>query len=354
MTGGEIRSLAQSFIPSGKDRAGWAADIHSALDANGISAGRSNVCAVMAVIAQESTFTANPEVKGLGPMAEKQIKAKLASLPVLPGAAAQGVEVFLALKPTPEKSYLKMIRAAKTERDLDLVYRNLVFFLFRQFASTRLLNTPSIAHRIDAENPVATLGSMQVSAAFAIEEVEMRKRHRLGLSAIWKLRDELYTRKGGVSYGTRMLLGYRAAYPSRIFVFADYNAGRYASRNAAFQHMAAALSGEALALDGDLLLYKGGEPKPEASATEKALVSLNLLDKDVIRADLLKEKDYEFRNSETYQRIAEAYARKTGKKPPYAMLPQISLKSPKIRHHMTTEIFARAVMGRYEKCMKAR
>lgn len=353
MTGAEIRSLARSFIPKGKDRAGWAADIYAALDANGITASRSNVCAVMAVVAQESTFTANPEVKGLGPMAEKQIKARLASLPMLPGAAVQGVEVFLALKPTPEKSYLKMIRAAKTERDLDLVYRNLVFFLFRQFASTRLLNTPSIAHRIDAENPVATLGSMQVSAAFAIEEVETEKRHRLGLSAIWKLRDELYTRKGGVSYGTRMLLGYRAGYPSRIFVFADYNAGRYASRNAAFQHMVAELSGEKLALDGDLLLYKGGEPRPEASASEKALVSLDLLDKDRVRDDLLKEKDYDFRDTETYSRVARAYAAKTGKKPPYAMLPQIRLKSPKIRSNMTTEIFARAVMRRYETCMKA-
>ena len=33
------------------------------------------------------------------------------------------------------------------------------------------------------------------------------------------------------------------------------------------------------------------------------------------------------------------------------MLPQIDLKSPKIRHHMTTELFARAVMRRYDKCM---
>ena len=36
MTGGEIRALAQAVIPGGKDRAGWAADIHAALDANGI------------------------------------------------------------------------------------------------------------------------------------------------------------------------------------------------------------------------------------------------------------------------------------------------------------------------------
>lgn len=351
MTRAEVRALASRIVPAGKDAAGWAADIRDALVGNDIQPSRSNVCSVMAVIGQESTFTANPEVAGLGRMAEQQIKAKLAALPVLPGAAAVGVEVFLATRPTPEKSYLAMIRAAKTERDLDLVYRNLTFFLFREYASTRLLNAGAVAHRIDAANPVSTLGSMQVSAAFTISEVETAKDRRLGLGAIWKLRDELYTRKGGVSYGTRMLLGYRAAYPSRLYVFADYNAGRYASRNAAFQHMVATLSKRDLALDGDLMLYDGSKPRPEASATEKALRSLTLADKESLRADLLREKDFAFRDTDTYRRVSAAYTARTGRKAPYAMLPQIRLESPKIRSHMTTEIFARAVMRRYDRCM---
>lgn len=354
MTRAEVRALASRIVPAGKDAPGWAADIRDALVSNGIKPSRSNVCSVMAVIGQESTFTANPEVAGLGRMAEQQIKARLAALPVLPGAAAVGVEIFLATRPTPQKSYLAMIRAAKTERDLDLVYRNLTFFLFREYASTRLLNAGTVARRIDAANPVSTLGSMQVSAAFAISEVERAKNRRLGLGAIWKLRDELYTRKGGVAYGTRMLLGYRAEYPSRIFVFADYNAGRYASRNAAFQHMVATLSKRDLALDGDLMLYEAGKPRPEASATEKALRSLQLTDKESLRADLLREKDFAFRETETYRRVAKDYASATGKPAPYAMLPQISLKSPKIQHRMTTEIFARAVMRRHDRCMAVR
>ena len=110
-------------------------------------------------------------------------------------------------------------------------------------------------------NPVSTLGSMQVSISYVIAEVEKAKSSKLGLAEIWKLRDELYTRAGGVNYGTRMLLGYHAGYGSRLHVFADYNAGRYASRNAAFQHMVAKLSGADLALDGDLLIYEGGIPK---------------------------------------------------------------------------------------------
>ena len=351
MTGIDVRALARQVVPPGKDAPGWAADIASALAVNAIRPSRSNVCSVMAVIGQESTFTANPEVAGLGRMAEQQIKAKLAALPVLPGAAAAGVEIFLAMKPTPDKSYLAMIRAARTERDLDLVYRNLTFYLFREYASTRLLNAGAVAHRIDAANPVATLGSMQVSAAFTIAEVEKAKDRRLGLGAIWKLRDELYMRKGGVAYGTRMLLGYRADYPSRLFVFADYNAGRYASRNAAFQHMVAELSDVGLALDGDLMLYEGGKTKPEASATETSLRNLKLLDDESLRADLLREKEFAFRDTETYKRVSDAFTAKTCKPPPYAMLPQITLKSPKIQPRMTTALFARAVMARYERCM---
>lgn len=351
MTRAEVRDLARSIVPAGRDAAGWAADVRSGLVANAIRPTRSNVCSVMAVIGQESTFTANPEVEGLGRMAEELIKAKLASLPVLPGAAAAGVQVFLATKPSPERSYRAMIRAAKTERDLDLVYRNLSFFLFREYAMTSLLNAGAVARRIDAANPVSTLGSMQVSAAFAIAVVERAKNRRLGLGAIWKLRDELYTRKGGVSYGTRMLLGYRANYPSRLYVFADYNAGRYASRNTAFQHMVATLSKRDLALDGDLMLYEGGKPRPEASATEKALRSLKLTAKESLRADLLREKDFAFRGTETYRRVRAAYTARTGRKAPYAMVPQIRLESPKIRSHMITEIFARAVMRRYDRCM---
>ncbi|WP_421694652.1 DUF1615 family protein [Aestuariivirga sp.] len=355
MTKAEVQSLARAIVPADKDAAGWGADIASALDANGIRRSRSNLCSVMAVIGQESTFTANPEVKGLGQIAERQIKAKLSAFPVLPRtAAAQGINWFLATRPSPQKSYLTMIRAARTERDLDLVYRNMVFFLFREYATSRILNTATVAHRIDAANPVSTLGSMQVSAAFVIAEVERAKNRRLGASAIWKLRDELYTRRGGIEYGTRMLLGYRAEYPSRLYVFADYNAGRYASRNAAFQHMVATLSGKALALDGDLLIYDGGTPKTAAGATEQALQRLKLFSTKALRADLLHEKDFGFRDTATYAAVAEAFTAKTGKPAPYAMLPRIDLKSPKIRHHMTTAMFATSVMRRYDRCMGAR
>ena len=128
-------ALAARIIQPDRDPRGWGQDVFRALERNGIRTTRSNLCSVMATIEQESTYTANPEVKGLGQLAEKEIAAKLAALP-LPTAAVHGVNWFLANKPTREKSYLKLIRAAKTERDLDLVFRNMAFFLFREYAST--------------------------------------------------------------------------------------------------------------------------------------------------------------------------------------------------------------------------
>jgi hypothetical protein len=351
----QTQKLAGRLIAASKDPAGWGKDVWEALEHNDISPSRSNVCAVLAVIEQESTYTANPRVRGLGEMAEGEIKAKLGRIPVLSGLAAQSVEWFLDNRPTPEKSYLKLIRAAKTERDLDLVYRNMAFYLFREYATTGLLNSSSVARRVDAINPISTIGSMQVSVSFAIDEVEKAKGERLQMNAIWKLRDELYARSGGVNYGTRMLLGYYAGYASRIYVFADFNAGRYASRNAAFQKMVAELSGKNLALDGDLLIYKGGEPAAKESGTESAVRHLPLgLDKREIRRDLLKGKELEFRDTETYKRVAARFTKESGKAPLYAVLPQIRLESPKLSHTMTTEKFARAVMARYEKCMKLR
>jgi hypothetical protein len=351
----DAQRLAHRIVARKKDPDGWGRDIWHALEMNGIAQKKSNVCAVMAVIEQESTFTANPEVRGLGKMAEGEIMAKLESVPVLPGAASHGVKWFLENRPTPDKSYLSLIRAARTERDLDLVFRNIAYYLFKEYASTRLLNTAAIARRVDRINPVSTIGSMQVSVAYAVGETERREDRSLPLERIWQLRDHLYSRAGGIDFGTRILLGYYAGYDTRLHVFADFNAGRYASRNAAFQHMVSALGGTKLALDGDLLLYESGIPSAKESGTEKAVRALKtgLSDKD-IRGDLLNEKQYKFRETETYRRVSALYRKKTGKAAPYAMIPQIRLESPKLSKTMTTERFARAVMARYERCLKIR
>jgi hypothetical protein len=83
------------------------------------------------------------------------------------------------------------------------------------------------------------------------------------------IRNEVFTRRGGLYFGALHLLGYTTPYTQKVHRFADSNAGWYASRNAAFQKAVALASGSTLALDGDLL--DPSAPQDEPGQTERAL-----------------------------------------------------------------------------------
>lgn len=352
MTIDGIASTVRRMAPAGRDAEGWGEDVWDGLVRNVIPPRPENVCAVLAVIAQESSFDADPAVPGLGLMAERRMVEMVEDSTGLKHAMAQGLGWFVRNRPTPETSYAARLRKAKTEHDVDRVFRKIVFDFFQTYLTTAMPNSQLVARRVDAANPVRTIGSMQVAVAYAVAVRENESGKALSLQEIWMLRDELYTRPGGIAFGTRLLLGYYAGYKSRIYVFADYNAGRYASRNAAFQTMVAKLSHVQLALDGDLLIYEQGEVAETVSSTEKAVRALDLgLSDDELRTDLLLEKTYGLRDTRTYRLVAKRYAHATGKPAPYAVLPQITLHSPKLKHGMTTERFARSVMRRYEDCL---
>lgn len=336
-----------------KDPQGWAADLLDVLKLHDLPASKENICAAIAIIDQESSFIADPAVAGLGKISEKALRAKMDKVPVLGRIALH----FLEIKPSPSDNYLARIRAARTERDLDLVYRAMVADAAKQSGLGLVINSGLLNKQIDGRNEIDTIGSMQVSVDFALEVAKRRRWLPMSLDDVYALRDELYTRHGGMYYGVLLLLGYETGYNRKLYRFADFNAGRYSSRNAAFQNQIVELSGSALAADGDLLLYdKSGKVSGGVSNTEKALravlknSSFELTDED-IRNDLRREKDNDFVQTLAYSALRATYGQVTKKRPVFAMVPNIALSSPKFRSKMTTRIFAESVDRRYQSCM---
>jgi hypothetical protein len=138
-----------------------------------------------------------------------------------------------------------------------------------------------------------------------------------------------------------------------LYRFADFNAGQYASRNAAFQ-TPSSVSGVPLALDGDLLRYDHGDPASEPGSTELAVRALarrlDLTDAD-IRRDLELGKGPAFARSRVYARVFALADRLTGAPVPRAVVPQIPLRSPKITRNLTSEWFASRVERRHRTCL---
>jgi hypothetical protein len=246
--------------------------------------------------------------------------------------------VNLALKKrSPDgRSYDDRLSAVKTERELSLMYE-----LF--------IDEVPLGQRLFANwNPVRTGGPMQVSIAFAEAHV---RAHPYPFPAQDSVRHEVFTRRGGLYFGTAHLLGYAtSAYgPAMLYRFADFNAGRYASRNAAFQQALAVASGRPLELDGDLFVSTSAPP----GQTEMAARSLGAaigMDDRAIRRELELSDSEEFDRSPLQAKVFAMAQAKSGQTQPRAVLPRIVLKSPKITRRLTTEWFARRVDERFKQC----
>ncbi len=346
---GETTKLIQKARSSTQDPRGWAIDLLDVLRSENVAQSRENICAAIAIIDQESNFVADPAVAGLGALAETALRTKADRVPILGRLALQ----FLETTPSAKDSYMERIRSAHTERDLDMTYRSMVEDASKRASLSLVVESGLLNQLIEERNDINTIGSMQVSVKFALENAKQSRWLPMSLKDVYALRDELYTRRGGLYYGVLQLLGYESGYNRKIFRFADYNAGRYASRNAAFQNIISALSTVKLTKDGDLLLYdKNQQALKTVSQSEKALRSIIAaqhlgLDDKQLRADLLKEKTAAFTTTQIYVAIRNLA------KPPvaFAEIPSIELTSPKIRHHMTTQNFAESVEKRYQKCM---
>ena len=344
----ETTKLIQKARTSAVDPRGWAIDLLDVLRVHSLPQSRENICSSIAIIDQESNFVSDPAVAGLGALAEKTLRAKADRIPIIGRMALQ----FLETTPSPKDSYMERIRSARTERDLDMIYRRMVEDASNKASLSLVVQSGLLNQLIEDRNDINTIGSMQVSVKFAIENAKQGRWLPMSLKDVYAVRDELYTRRGGMYYGVLQLLGYESGYARKIYRFADYNAGRYASRNAAFQNIISILSNIKLSKDGDLLLYdKNQQALKSVSQSEKALRNilatrqLRITDKQ-LRSDLLKEKDADFTATRTYEAI-----RNLAKQPAFAEVPSIELNSPKIKRHMTTRNFAEFVEKRYLRCM---
>jgi Protein of unknown function (DUF1615) len=344
----ETNKLIQKARSSAKDPKGWATDLIDVLHSQGQTASRENVCAAIAIIDQESNFVENPVVAGLGTMAEKTLQEKFDRVPVLGRVALQ----FLDTTPDRKNSYLQRIRSARSERDLDLTYRAMIEDASQKSNISFLVQSGLLNQIIEERNNINTIGSMQVSIKFALESTRTKRWLPMSLSDVYAVRDQLYTRKGGMYFGVLQLLGYESGYNKKIFRFADYNAGRYASRNAAFQSTIARLTGISLSNDGDLLLYdKAQKPLRKLSQSEQALRSLFkenqiAINDEQLRTDLELEKSLSFTATQTYVAVKQLAPSAA-----FAEIPDIQLNSPKISRQMTTRNFAESVEKRYLKCI---
>lgn len=327
----DMKSRIVRFLPRQvPDKQGWANDVVTALTSQGLTVSDHNVCSVLAVAEQEATYQADPVVPGLGKIAWQEINKRAAKL-LIPEFM---VRAALSINSPSGKSYAERIDKLRTEREMSEIFEDMISML--PMGKTLFGNL----------NPVRTGGPMQVSIAFA--EANARGYPYPVKDSI---RHEVFTRRGGIWFGTKHIFGYPADYPDTLYRFADFNAGWYASRNAAFQAAVSRLSGKNLALDGDLIRYDSDLPGNTELAVYTLASRVNM-SKQAIRQSLRKGDTAEFAETELYHRIFTLADQQAGKRQPRAILPGIVLKSPKITRNLTTAWFAKRVDDREQRCVR--
>lgn len=331
----EVRARIRALLPvSIPDRSGWAADIYAAFAALGIEPSTENICSALAVTEQESTFNQDPPVAGLGGIARKEIERRAERL----GVPQFMVRAAMQLESRDGRTWEQRLAAARTEKELSIIFEELI-------------DAVPLGRRLLANaNPVRTGGPMQVSIAWSEAHA---KRTPYPYPVEGSIRNEVFTRRGGMYFGIAHLLDYPASYDKPLYRYADFNAGHYASRNAAFQKAVSEASGIPLALDGDLIRHGAG--RDHVGTTEVAVRALaDRLDMShaQIRRALEKSRGHSFEETALYERVFEVADGVAGRPLPRAVMPEIRLQSPKITRKLTTEWFATRVERRHRSCME--
>ena len=325
----EARALIERLLPeSVRDRQGWARDIYAGFAVQSIDPSQMNVCAVLAVIEQESGFRVNPVIPGLGTIAWKEIDSRAEH------AGVPRVLVHAALQVTSRtgRTYSDRIDTARTEKDLSDIYEDFIGAV------------PLGKRLFENHNPIRTRGPMQVNVAFAAQYAAQRPYPfpvKVSIAA------DLFSRRGSLYFGIAHLLAYAAPYDRYLYRFADFNAGQYSSRNAAFQAAVSVVTGIPLTNDGALLARD--ESAKDVGSTETALraVAARLhLSEGQIHDALEQERTKAFEDTRVYRAVFDVADRTRRRTLPRAIVPRIDLHGPKISRKLTTAWYADRVNGR--------
>jgi hypothetical protein len=162
-----VRADISKRLPaSAKNRDGWAIDIFAAFEALSIKPTPQNICGVVAVTEQESTFQVNPPVPGLPEIARNEIDARAASYNI----PRMVVTAALGMRSSNGATYTERIKNVKTEQELSEIFEDFIGMV------------PLGERLFGSFNPVRTGGPMQVSIAFA-EEHARQKRYPYPISS---------------------------------------------------------------------------------------------------------------------------------------------------------------------------
>jgi hypothetical protein len=164
--------------------------------------------------------------------------------------------------------------------------------------------------------------------------------------------DEVFSRRGSLYFGIGHLLAYEPHYDQYLYRFADFNAGQYASRNAAFQRALSRVSGLHVMADGALLPHKEGETPGETELAARAIKRRLDLDDAAIRDALSQSKKPSFEHSALYQGVFALADKLQASPAPRAAIPRIVLRGPKLSRNLSTDWYARRVNQRFGLCLQ--
>ena len=329
----QARAVIGAALPrSVHDRAGWTDDLYEAFALQSIDPTQENICAAVAVIDQESNFRVDPVVPGLAAIAWREIdsRAKRAGIPRLVVYAA------LQLRSPNGMTYRQRIDAAKTEKDLSDIFEDFI-------------GAVPMGHTLFAEHdPVRTRGPMQVNVAFA-EQYAAARPYPYPVKV--SIPEEVFSRRGSLYFGVAHLLAYQPPYDQYLYRFADFNAGQFASRNAAFQRALSRVSGFHVLADGALLPHADDKTPGETELAAHAVkVRLGLGDGSIHDA-LAQGHKSSFEHTALYQGVF-AVADKLQSHAARAVVPNIVLRGPKLSKNLSTEWYARRVNEGFARCLQ--